>query len=59
MDFFLSLNKLNKQTDLLKDNIIVYCFYCVLYLADPANFLASNGVLGTLVLVKHKEEVLT
>ena len=39
------LNKLNKQTDLRgKHSFVLLC----LDLSDPATFLASNSVLGTL-----------
>ena len=39
-------DKQSKQTDLKEQHCFIL-FYFV-YMADPANFLASNGVLGTL-----------
>ena len=42
--FFAFLVELNKQ----RDDAISYRFTLRLHVADPATFLASNGVLGTL-----------
>ena len=44
---FLWLNKLNKQTDFKRTTQFHTVLLC-LYVADPATFLASNSVLGTL-----------
>ena len=49
MSLMNSLNKLDKQTDLKEQRNFIFTVSCFcLYVADPATFLASNSVLGTL-----------
>ena len=42
------MNELNKETEILKRTIQFHTVSLCLYVADPATFLASNSVLGTL-----------